>query len=921
MFSENRLIGYTQEQLKAMGVQPNTQTTTGATVQNGHLVGSGTPKPYVPPAGVREQGYVLNASFAPPAPRVLPNTGPGGLSLDVTNEYYSPRLLQANGTGGNAPLATRLADIDRRNAAVGANGTQLTSEQIAAEKASVAQQYQAEENIRLAKQNAERDKISRSITAAQGAQAPVSGNRLNLIAQARADERTGKITPEQLQQKITQINSSSPVASPAPVASAAGAAASPASPTNTPTASGTTPGGSTTSNGSTGGTTTEAAQGGTTTEGGTALTGTTDPAVGMALTQLPPEFQVLAPFLQQFFEQNEELQNENKTLFQAQMESLNKTYGTIEEKMNGIENTYKESSTAIQGLLETAKRTQDENLAKQQRAEQDRLAWEEGKLRREMGKQKAQQHDSMVAQIALSGGFGQDAGMRAVAESDAEYDQKMSDLTIAVGYQATDLNAKFSSLYQENTNNYVNKTTENMKELRSSLERIQMQGIQNTVAKQTAEQGLMKSAWDTQVKLREGRANKTLEIATDIAKTIREEKVQAAKDKQETYERSWEQFKYEQDNLYRYTSLDVANADRDDARELRRDDKEKYNSEIVRAKIVSQMEGNMVLDQYKQARTSWDSLDAAFKEKDNPFRDRAMAKSYEKLVEVGSVVMPGEYADITSNVPLASKILGKIQKVATGGQAWTDDERIAIRDLSKNLFTAYEKRRNEEAQIFNAAIQFHNQNTANPSYALSPSMFNLPEPVSSFTPQKFNNLLPPGYQSPFSSPNGGGGVTIPKENGRLNSGFLNGIVTGYGSKYWEAGLDVAAAKGTPITSPIEGVVEKVVYNPNWKGTPNNKEVGKSQNGGFGNQVVVRYPDGVKMQFSHADRLPFGKEMEGKKLQPNSTIAFVGNTGNTYGATGVHADITGYRSDGSKMTAKEVAQWLLNHSTNSYAPVL
>lgn len=164
--------------------------------------------------------------------------------------------------------------------------------------------------------------------------------------------------------------------------------------------------------------------------------------------------------------------------------------------------------------------------------------------------------------------------------------------------------------------------------------------------------------------------------------------------------------------------------------------------------------------------------------------------------------------------------------------------------------------------------------------------------------------------------NGGGGgpVTIPKENGSIQTGFVNGIVTGYGSKYWKAGVDIAAPKGAPITTPIGGIVEDVVYNPAWVGTPNNAKVGKSQNGGWGNTVKVRYPDGVKLQFAHLSKSAIGKDMVGKPVEPGATLAYVGNTGNTYGKTGVHVDVTGYRPDGSTMTAEEVTEWMLRNSS-------
>lgn len=182
------------------------------------------------------------------------------------------------------------------------------------------------------------------------------------------------------------------------------------------------------------------------------------------------------------------------------------------------------------------------------------------------------------------------------------------------------------------------------------------------------------------------------------------------------------------------------------------------------------------------------------------------------------------------------------------------------------------------------------------------------EPQPSMGTMDILNIMRGGTYSPS-----GGGGEPPEEGEVMETSFLSGTITGYGSKYWEAGLDVAAPKNTPIKTPIGGVVEKVVYNPTWAGHPNDPAKGKQQNGGFGNQVIVRYPDGVKIQFSHASKVAFGKDMEGKPVDPGAILAYVGNTGNTYGNTGVHADITGYKPDGTLMTAKEVAKWMLANS--------
>lgn len=243
-----------------------------------------------------------------------------------------------------------------------------------------------------------------------------------------------------------------------------------------------------------------------------------------ALANLPPEAQFLAPFLQQQQDTFNQAIQENAQLTQGMMGNIQETYGTIEQKYQDMENGLKTTASAIQGLLDEARTQNDKNIALQQQAEQERLAWDEQRIRRDISKQKREQHDGMVAQIALLGGFGQDAGMREVMESDAEYDQKMNDLATQFSFARTDLSAKYSAIYTENQNKYTQGTTDNLKELRSGLERISLQEIGSTQARSTAEQTLLQNAWDTQTTLRTELAKSNVSAAKDIQFIIDKEK-------------------------------------------------------------------------------------------------------------------------------------------------------------------------------------------------------------------------------------------------------------------------------------------------------------------------------------------------------------------------------------------------------------
>lgn len=169
------------------------------------------------------------------------------------------------------------------------------------------------------------------------------------------------------------------------------------------------------------------------------------------------------------------------------------------------------------------------------------------------------------------------------------------------------------------------------------------------------------------------------------------------------------------------------------------------------------------------------------------------------------------------------------------------------------------------------------------------------------------SVLPNPYQSVgFSSqyqPVGAGG--------HLSTPFVSGTITGYGSytedgkPIWEYGLDVANTLGTPIVSGLPGKVVSVVSNYHSTDKPKG-EAGGAENGGFGNQVKVKYEDGTTIWFSHLDTV---NVTEGQDIAAGMILGGMGNTGKTYGNTGIHVDITGIKANGTKMTAKEVEAFL------------
>ena len=155
----------------------------------------------------------------------------------------------------------------------------------------------------------------------------------------------------------------------------------------------------------------------------------------------------------------------------------------------------------------------------------------------------------------------------------------------------------------------------------------------------------------------------------------------------------------------------------------------------------------------------------------------------------------------------------------------------------------------------------------------------------------------------------------------LNSGAdassWRGTVTGInGSKFNSDGLDYVLegdnrGYGAPIPSPVEGEIVGIVSGH--KGNPDRpltKEEYKDQNDMWGNQVIVKSPDGRTMQISHMADVENLKV--GQTITKGEILGTQGNTGRTYsqsGGNGAHLDIVMRESDESVIPPKTVAEIL------------
>ena len=124
---------------------------------------------------------------------------------------------------------------------------------------------------------------------------------------------------------------------------------------------------------------------------------------------------------------------------------------------------------------------------------------------------------------------------------------------------------------------------------------------------------------------------------------------------------------------------------------------------------------------------------------------------------------------------------------------------------------------------------------------------------------------------------GGDGVTgFYDERGRsLRRAFLRAplqfrrVSSRFGARYhpvlhrWRAheGVDFAAAYGTPVRATADGIVTRV----------------GREDGGYGNMIEVRHPNGIRTRYGHLSRFAPGLRT-GERVAQGETIGYVGSTG-------------------------------------------
>ena len=128
----------------------------------------------------------------------------------------------------------------------------------------------------------------------------------------------------------------------------------------------------------------------------------------------------------------------------------------------------------------------------------------------------------------------------------------------------------------------------------------------------------------------------------------------------------------------------------------------------------------------------------------------------------------------------------------------------------------------------------------------------------------------PGF-APYTKNSSYGGYAAP--NGLFNEDYS--AWNNKYKKYYHDGIDLAAVKGTPIHSLIYG---KVIA----KGVLGTEKEGDHESGSYGRILLIKQIDNNTLfLLAHIDQYAEGVN-EQTEIYPGMTVAYVGNTGNSYG---------------------------------------
>ena len=609
-------------------------------------------------------------------------------------------------------------------------------------------------------------------------------------------------------------------------------------------------------------------------------------AVTAGLTALGPTGAALASAYAQQQQQSQNDIASNQTMNNTSMANTNNAYQGVQDSLDKTAQGWQDATKQMQDLVTSIKQQNDQDTAIQEKAAKDQLAWTEGQSLRADSLAKAQAHDSIVAQLALSGGFGQDAGLAEVRQSDAVFESKMDGIRQQFGVDSTNLSAKFSSIYAANKNTYAASTMANIKDLQTHLETLATQGNTNTVAWQTAKDKLLSDAWTTQTGLRKDLATSNLDAAKEM-QTMTDANAKAAEQKRQ----------FDVTNTTKNAAIDAANNNRETQQGIAAGVHDDAMTQTDSAGVVNDLKTiHSELAQSTGAYAVYQNVTAFKHGFDNAYNtfngndpntglpiidpktgkqvvptagQRAAADS-QMSIQFSHSQNPGSLRiqDIAAamagdNQSLFDKITATIQKSADGGSPLTDDIRKTMYSLVAQHYTDA-----QSAATNQVLTEWGNAQSTNANY---------PKARQPITPSNLTNdpvILNAIYKTEnsglhdFLHGGTGGQVTAPSSLQSFHSA-INGLGTvtqdfttpvDYTKSGEHGAIDVAMKQGANIPAFSGGKVVLV------------------QDGGdLGNHVEVKDANGYTHIYAHLS----GTDLKvGDTVTPGTEIGVAGHTGHT-----------------------------------------
>lgn len=261
---------------------------------------------------------------------------------------------------------------------------------------------------------------------------------------------------------------------------------------------------------------------------------TADAGLMAAVANLPPELQFLGPILQTQLSGLQQSIDQQGDLAKAQLQGgtvmidgkpvqvsgVQSVADQIDKKISAMESSYATMTDKMQGMLDTLKESQEKTLTEQEQSAKDRLGWQEQQMVRKAEDDKRKAVDQRIASLALRGGFGSSAGLQEIDSARMEYEKEINNMQLEFGVQRTELSAKYSALHNEVLTNYTRDSMANVKELYTTLERLEGQSWSNMQAKAKEEANILGAMVTNQTALRNEYAKELSGGAKEIAGMI-----------------------------------------------------------------------------------------------------------------------------------------------------------------------------------------------------------------------------------------------------------------------------------------------------------------------------------------------------------------------------------------------------------------